>query len=258
MEWTTSRYRGLLAMLLLASLAAGCASTPSDPDAVDAKRRTAELNTQLGNEYLSRGEYEVALEKLKRAIRADDDYAPAHTVIAVLYEQIGEEELAGEHYRKAVRAAPDNGDVNNNYGAYLCRSGRSRDAFAHFERALEDPFYRTPAVALTNAGSCALEEGDYAAAEAYLRKALGFDDDFPDALLTMASLNLQRGDSMRARAFLQRYEVAANPSAEALMLGYRNETRLGDERGARRYRDALLNRYPSSVQADELRREGMR
>ena len=102
-----------------------CAASQQDSNAnADVARKTAEINTSLGSEYMSRGQYEVALEKLKKAVRADPKYAPAHTVLAVLYEQIGETGLAGDHYRKAVEASPSNGDVNNNYGVFLCQSGQ--------------------------------------------------------------------------------------------------------------------------------------
>ena len=84
------------------------------------EREAAEVNTSLGQEYMNRGQYEVALEKLTRAIEIDPDYAPAHTVMAVLHERLGQTEDAGKEYLRAVKAAPDNGDVNNNYGVFLC------------------------------------------------------------------------------------------------------------------------------------------
>jgi type IV pilus assembly protein PilF len=40
-------------------------------------------------------------------------------------------------------------------GAFLCRLGRFPDAEKYFLRAVEDPFYKTPAAALANAGVCA-------------------------------------------------------------------------------------------------------
>lgn len=244
--------RWILTVLAVAGLTA-CASTPdSNTGAADPARRAAELNTQLGSEYLARGQYEIALEKLKRAIRSDSDYAPAHTVIAVLYERIGEDELAGEHYRKAVRAMPDNGDVNNNFAVFLCREGRVGEAEKHFENALDDPFYRTPEVALANAGACELERGDVDKAESYLRQSLEYDAEFPDALLSMAGLSYRRQDYLRARAFLQRYEATGSTSPRGLLVGYRVETRLNNPEGARRYRDQIVNRYPNSKEAEQV------
>ncbi len=50
--------------------------------------------------------------------------------------------------------------MNNNYGTYLCQRGKPDEAIKHFLAALDDPFYSTPSIALTNAGSCALGQGD--------------------------------------------------------------------------------------------------
>ena len=65
--------------------------------------RAAQVNTQLGGAYLQRGQYEQALEKLQKALRYDSDYAPAHSTIAILYEQIGDVDSAEKHHKRAVR-----------------------------------------------------------------------------------------------------------------------------------------------------------
>ncbi len=61
---------------------------------------------------MDRGQYEIALEKLKKAIAYDKTYAPAYTMLGMLYEALGETEDAGVEYKRAVQYAPKNGDVN--------------------------------------------------------------------------------------------------------------------------------------------------
>jgi type IV pilus assembly protein PilF len=251
------RYRfrllaSLLLSLLTSALAACASSGESREEQQRQARRVAEVNTQLGREYLSRGQYEIALEKLKKAIDADDDYAPSHTLLAVLYETIGETDEAADEYLAAVRVAPENGDVNNNYGAFLCRTGQGGRAMRYFDKALEDPFYRTPEVAMGNAGACALAMGDDARAEARLRRALDYDPTFPDALLSLAELKSRDGDYLRARAFLQRYESTGAVSPEALLTGFEVESALGNGREASGYRDRLLQNFPDSDEASKL------
>lgn len=238
--------------VLFACLLLGCSSSP-ERDEGKANRRAAELNTQLGQGYMNRGEYEIALDKLKKAVRADDDFAPAHTMLAVLYEQIGETDLAGRHYREAVRADPEDGNVNNNYGAYLCRTGKAEEAEKYFLNTLEDPFYRTPEVSMANAGSCALEAGQREKAESYLRRSLGYEPGFADALLVMAALKYEQGSYLAARGFMQRYEVAGPPVPESLITRYRIETSLSNPEEARRYADQLLDQFPNTAQAEEIR-----
>ena len=245
----------LLGVLLVSLLMGGCASNQSNgPDRESKHRKAAESNAALGLEYMNRGQYEVAMGKLKKAVREDPDYAPGQTVLAVLYERIGEKELAGKHYRKAYEADPANGDVNNNYGVYLCQTGEEKKAIVHLLKALDDPFYSSPAVALTNAGSCAMNKNDLAAAEEYLRRALKIEPDFPDALLTMARLNFSEQKYLTARAFMQRYEAAASHQAESLLLAYKIEMASTDPRSANRYKLMLESNFPESAETDEVRR----
>ena len=243
------RFLALLAVLILVS---ACASKQTDGETNS--RKAAESNTSLGLEYMNRGQYEVALGKLKKAIKEEPDYAPAHTVLAVLYERIGEKDLAGKHYQLAFEADPKNGDVNNNYGVYLCQTGKADQAMGHFMKSLEDPFYSSPAVALTNAGSCALGIGDFTVADEYLRAALKIEPDFPDALLAMARLNLRQQDMLKSRAFMQRYESAARHNPASLLLAYRIATASNDSKAASKYLQMLESSFPESDQAAEARR----
>jgi type IV pilus assembly protein PilF len=233
-----------MAPFLLALLAA-CSSTPNKSD--EDLRKAAETNTALGRQYMERGQNEVALEKLKRAVAYDKTYAPAHSMLAILYETIGQTEKAGEEYRQAVKYDPQGGEVNNNYGAFLCGTGKQKEAEPYFLAAVADPFYPTPEIALSNAGSCALERGDLDKAESFLRQSLERDDKLGAALLPMAEVSYRKESFLQARAFLQRYEAVGPVSQESLSLGYRIETRLGDEKAAERYRRELLERYPGSI-----------
>ena len=224
-----------------------CSSTPKNSE--KSARKAAETNTALGRNYMDNGQYEIALEKLKRAVAKDKTYAPAHTVLGVLYETIGETEKAGVEYKEAVKYAPENGDVNNNYGAWLCAVGKGKEADKYFVAAVDDPFYTTPAIALSNAGSCALAAGDVDKAEAFLRQSLEYDSRLGTSLLPMAEVSYIQGEYLRARAFLQRFEAGGVMDEESLYLGFRIESKLGDEESAERYRIELLERYPGSIQA---------
>jgi type IV pilus assembly protein PilF len=163
-------------------------------------------------------------------------------------------DLAGKHYRKAYEADPSNGDVNNNFGTYLCKTGKKDKAIEHFLAALDDPFYSSPSVALTNAGSCALGKGDLVAANDYLRRALKIEPEFPDALMTMVKLNYEQQNYLKSRAFMQRYEAIASHDAASLLLGYKIETASGDTKAASKYKRSLEATFPKSDQAAEARR----
>lgn len=227
-------------------------TTPGHENQKNRNREAAETNTSLGQGYMQRGQHEIALEKLKRAVAYDQTYAPAHTVLAVLYETIGDFERAEQEYAEAVKYDFDNGGVNNNYGAFLCRVGKGEGAEQYFLKAVKDPFYQTPEIAYVNAGNCSLEQGDLDKADAFLRQSLKYNDKLPSALISMADISYQMGNYMRARAFLQRYGAVGSWNEDSLFLGYRIETKLGDVESANQYRLDLLERFPDSNQAHRV------
>ena len=245
------RLRDAFVAILLGAMLAACASTSGRSSAgggePTAAQSAAETNLKLGQAYMQQGQLELALDKLQKAIALDPRSPQAHTVLAVLLERIGRTEQAARHYALAVEHAPTDGSVLNNHGAFLCRSGRYAEADALFRRALDDPFYRTPAAALANAGVCADEAGDVARAEQYFRRSLDFDPRDVTALLRLAQIHFDKQDYLRARAFLQRMEGAGGRSPLALELGARIEDQLGDAEAARRYRQRLGTEYPDFV-----------
>jgi type IV pilus assembly protein PilF len=65
----------------------------------------------------------------------------------------------------------------------------------------------------------------------------------------MAEVSYRKESFLQARAFLQRYEAVGPASEESLALGYRIESRLGDEKAAERYQRELQEQYPGSIKA---------
>jgi type IV pilus assembly protein PilF len=242
---------GLLVLILLLSACVPTSGT-KDEDA-SAARSAAETNTALGRQYMERGQNEVALDKLKRAVAHDKTYAPAHTMLGYLYETIGQIDQAGEEYQLAVRYDPTDGEVNNNYASFLCGQNKGKEAEKYFETAVKDPFYSSPEVAYANAGVCQLQMNDLDKAEASLRKSLEYNAQYAAALLPMAGLYEQKGSYLRARAFLQRFEAANEINPQSLMLGYQIENALGDETASSRYQRDLLDRFPNSREAIQMR-----
>ena len=234
-------------LVCLVFLGACVSSSPDRPQSESDTVSKATLdNVQLGTAYLQRNQYEAALQKLNKALDLDPNYGPAHTVMALLQERLGNMERAGVHYRQAASLDSEDAGAQNNYGTYLCRTGQSEEADNYFNLALGNPLYRTPEVALTNAGTCALESGNQEKSELYLRKALEYRANYSAALLPLAQINYDKGDFMNARAFLQRFESVSERNAQSLLLGYQIESELGDETRAGNYRDELLRQNPDA------------
>ncbi len=216
------------------------------------REEAAKLNVSLGQAYLAKGQLELAMEKLKKAVDLNPRSPDAHTLIAVLYEQINNDTRAEEHYIKAQKLTPELGANNNNLGRFLCARGRFELADKHFVLALADPFYKNPETALVNRAACAMRWGRRDIANESLRKVLHASPENSVALLQMAQLSFEEGDYMRARAFIERHLSGAPAAPDALMLGLQIETKLNDRRAIDTYRRRLMAEFPDSDQALRL------
>lgn len=211
----------------------------------------ASANVQLGVGYLRQGNLAVAQQVLERAYVQNPRDPTVHTALGLLYERLAQPARADEHYGRAVKLAPADPEVLNNYAVFLCRRGQAPRGEKLFLQAAGNPLYRTPEVALANAGVCARASGRPAQAEQYLRRALSLKPAFPDALLPLAELSLDQGKALTARAFLERLLAAGPASAEVLALGIRIERAAGDAVAAAKYRERLLREFPQSPAARE-------
>lgn len=250
------RLIGLASTVAFATLLAACQTSGNgnvkQETKADEKQDAARVHTELGQKYMQQGNLKVALEDLDKALTYDPDYADAHTVLGLLYERIGDPKQAEEHYRRAAQIRPKGGNELNNYGTFLCKVGRYDEAVGYFDRAIADPFYNTPDVALTNEGTCLLKAGKADAAEPVLRKALERSPNNAEALFQLASTLYEKADYFKARAFMQRFEAVGQPRPESLMLGRNIELRLGNGSAAGDYTRRLLQSFPESQQARAL------
>ena len=234
----------------------GSTGTVRKDDPATQRDDAARVHTELGQKYLQQGKLELALEKLNKALDFNPNYVDAQTVIAVLYESINDLPKAEEHYRRAAQLKPKGGAENNNYGRFLCTQGHYDQAQQYFERALADPFYQTPALALANSGTCLAKAGKTEQAEKVLRQALALNPNDAGALLALATILYGKGDYMKARAFVQRFESLSAPRPDALMLGRNIELHLGNASGASEYSRKLLRSFPDSAEARTLNPQG--
>lgn len=246
----------LAAALLLAgsALLAGCAGTAVREDGADTtgelgevqKESPADLYVKLAVEYLKTGQTETALRKIKTGLAADSGNAQAHNVIAIIYQRLGELGLAEKHFLEAVRLQPKDPYIRNAWGGYLCDRGRHEEAQEHFEKALENPLYPTPEVALTNAAVCAQRAGDTGKADELFMRALSANPRFAPALYRKADMDYRLGRHSAARAYLERYFKVAAPTPQALLLAARVERKLGSRKRASAYEQMLRKKFPDA------------
>ena len=112
---------------------------------------------------------------------------------------LGEDRKAEQNFERALTLAPNDSDIHHNWGWYLCQHKREREALAQFEIAVRDPLYRTPEIALVNAGRCAQAIGDMRTAEGYFRRALAAQPGNALASYGLAQIAYKEGRYAEAR-----------------------------------------------------------
>jgi len=225
-------------------------STRGKPDL----KKAAKINVQLASGYMKRGKFEVAKEKLEKAIEQDDEYVPAYTTYAVLMEVTGDIDEAESYYLEALDIDNKNPELHNNYGSFLCKHGKFTEAIEELNKALRNRFYETPETVHANLGFCLLkgEYPDYKKSEYHLRKALSIQPNMGTALMTMGELALETERFLMARAYMQRYHAIALPSAKSLWYQIQAEKALGDEKHFIEISRELLEKFPESPEAKKV------
>lgn len=153
------------------------------------KVKVAEINLQLGIAYMEKGDIEHAKQKLLYAGEKAPELPEVWYTMAYFQEKIGNNNEANANYLKAIQLAPGRGDVQNNYGTFLCRSGKFTESIEHFVLAIKDPQYLEISGAYENAGLCALKIPDKKLAQMYFAKALETD---PNRSVSIVELNKLR------------------------------------------------------------------
>lgn len=242
-----SPFHILLPLVLLLS---ACAQAPRqqvrDVEGGEAVNVRARVHTELAAQYYSRRQFAVALQELREALQADTGYAPAYNTLGLVHAALLEDKEADGHFRRAIELAPQYSEAHNNYGHFLCARGRMAEAMTHFEAAWKNPLYANPERALSNAGQCALRNGDLAEAERYSQRALIRAGNQPQALANMAEIHFRRGNGVLARSLLNQLEAQGRPDPGALWLGVRLERAAGNREAEASYGLQLRRHFPDT------------
>jgi type IV pilus assembly protein PilF len=228
-----------------------CSSKPIKSDA-EFKGDPAEINAQLGIEYMRKGMYEASSEKLNKAVKQNPRLQLAQVSLAILYEKLGEDDKAGKHYRKAYSINQKDPVTLNAYGQYLCRKGELERADKMFIVAASDPLYQYPELILTNAGICAMDRPDLVLADSYFRKALQRNPNYVPALRQMVRSSFAQQKYLATRAYLQRLQGVAKLEPEFLWIGVQAEAALQDPDAVSSYSLVLKNQYPEANETQAL------
>jgi type IV pilus assembly protein PilF len=248
--------RILLALAAACALAA-CVSSDGTPERKqeDPSQKAAKANVQLGTAYLQEGNYPVAKEKLERALKQNPRDPDVHTSLALLYDNTGDPKGADRHFREALRLAPERPDLSNNYGVYLCKNGRVDEGVERLSTVAANKSYRTPEVALTNAGVCLFDAKRFEEARAKFAGAIRAKPNYSEATVQLATVHLALGQIPEARKAVDTYLGAFRPSPDVLYAAVTVARAAKDKITEDKYTRRLRLDFPESVQARALARQ---
>jgi len=220
----------------------------------DPQVAAAKYNVQLGTAYLQQGNYALARDKLERALKQNSKDPDVHTSLGLLYDRTGDTKGADKHFREALRLAPDKPDISNNYAIYLCKNGRTDEGVERFTAVASNKYYRTPEVALTNAGVCLRSAKRLEEAEKKFAGAIKARPNYTEATVQLASLHLERNEIPQARKVVDTYLNAFKPQPDVLLSAVNVARAAKDRMSEEKYTRALRLEFPDSAQARALKK----
>ena len=247
---------GLAASLIAAGMLAGCVNSDGSAkrQKEDPTQQAAKTNIQLGVAYLKQGNYPLAKEKLERSLKQNPKDPDVHTSLALLYDRVGEAKLADKHFKEALRLAPTNPDTSNNYAVYLCKNGRVEEGVERFSAVATNKYYRTPEVALTNAGVCLRGAKNIDEAQKMFVRAIKARPNYSEATVQLATLQLEQNNVAEARKTVDTFLGAFRPDADVLFTAVNVACKSKDRVAEEKFSRTLRLEFPESPQARALKR----
>lgn len=202
--------------LVLAVTISGCASQV-ERVGFDAEKASV-ANTDLGVAYLAQGKYNVAMTKLKKALKYNDENVKANHYIADLYRRLEQNDLAEHHFHKAMELDENDSSIKNNYAIFLCGTKSVEKGLELLNEVLLDPLYADKGQVYENMGLCVEKQGNIQHTEQYFKTALKFNPRLPAALLGMAQISFDKNDVAAASDYLTRHNKVNRSTSQSLWL----------------------------------------
>jgi tetratricopeptide (TPR) repeat protein len=153
----------------------------------------------IGEKCLGAGETAEALRYLTEAAQKKPGDAAIEYDLGLAYNQRGLQDKALLHLQDALKLKPDNPEAYNALGKVYAERGQFEAARAAFQKALDDPFYKTPQLAANNLGMLYEKNGESERALTYYEQAVKLDRNYGAAWFRIGEIQekLNRNDDAR-------------------------------------------------------------
>jgi tetratricopeptide (TPR) repeat protein len=226
----------------------GCATTSRQPE------HSVDQLKDLGEKCLAAGETANALKYLTEAEEKKPDDATVQYALALAYDQRGLQDKALQHLQNALKIKPNYPEALNTIGYIYATRGQFELARAAFQKALDDPFYRTPQFAAYNLGRLYEKKGEPEKALSYYQQAVKFDQNYGMAWLRMGQILEQLSRTEEARhAYGNAVRASSNLAEAQLRFGILSYL-AGDLEPALHALSMVGQIAPNTDMADEARK----
>jgi tetratricopeptide (TPR) repeat protein len=185
------RQAKLVSLLLGAAVAAlltfAVPAGRADAEEQGSPAERAEVLWQQGYLLHVLGAYREAVERFERSIDAHPT-AEGHTFLGWSLSHLGRVEDAIAECKKAIAIDPDFGNPYNDIGVYLIELGRSDEAIAWLEQAMQAKRYCCYQFPHFNLGRILLEKGRAPEAKRLFERALEYDPDYLPAKMGLEEI----------------------------------------------------------------------
>ncbi|MFO7749012.1 MAG: tetratricopeptide repeat protein [Desulfobacteraceae bacterium] len=239
-----------LTVICLIMLLSSCAATTD----LKHQKEIARATKDLGEAYLSQGNYTAALKELLTAEKTIPDDPYLQNDLGLAYIAKKRPGLAESHFKRAVTLKPDYIPAKNNLGSAYLKQKKWDEAIDCFESITGELLYATPEKPFCNLGWAYLGKKAYRQAKENFAKAIDIRPGFINAIHGIAVTNLA---TRQAHLSVELLEKTVADRQGIAILHYdlaKTYEALDRHRAAKKQWRAVMELSPDSDLAKEAKR----
>lgn len=182
-----------LMLIILSVLVLACSSAEKER-----KLHQADLYFGAGTQSLMTRDYTDALTNLLKANKLNPNHSGILTNLGMAYYFKGERDLAVKTLKRALELDNENSDARINLASIYLQDGDINNAEKIYKQVLRDLTYDKQARTLYNLGTIELKRERIAEAELYFKKSVKEEGNYCPSYLQLGLIQLKRGQNNSA------------------------------------------------------------
>ncbi len=237
--------KSILALVFVLVMS-GCSTKPDDRNSSPQIVRNATSSLSIALAYLQLGNTVKAEPNLQKALDENPASGAVYLGYALYYQQLGDYEKAEAAFFQAKQYSPES-LIPQDFVTYLCRQGEYESATSHYTSVVSVAGDRVKKSLLIDLADCYYQQGDWIKAEkSYLQSLTQSGGTNDKALLKLAELALDRGESRTALDYLARFnDIKEHVTPESLLLEIRTYETLALTSKAQQASEMLSTLFPN-------------